>query len=143
MAQAGLQARRRLTVELAERSAEMTVAGETQLKGERGQIVALGQQIQRTRESQTQLIPIERHAFHLLEQLREIHCRHAHFGSNVRKGPTSREVARERQLRGSTSRWRPALAPGWCAVRRPSARRAMASARLSTSSGSAICRRRR
>ena len=61
-----------LPVELAERGGEMTVARESEIEAEAGQILVAAEQMQRPRESQTQLIPVERQAFNVLEHLRQI-----------------------------------------------------------------------
>jgi hypothetical protein len=63
---------RRFTVHLTERRAEVAVTGKAKFQRERGQIVAVGEEIQRARQPQAQLIPIQRKAFDLLEHLREI-----------------------------------------------------------------------
>jgi len=59
-------------VELAERGAEMTVARESEVEAETGEILAATKEMKRPRETQTQLIPVERESFCLLKHLREI-----------------------------------------------------------------------
>jgi len=66
-------------VKLAESSAEMTVAGKTEIEGQSRQVVVVCEEIERPRHSQSQLILVERQALHLLEDLCEVNRRDAHF----------------------------------------------------------------
>ena len=63
----------RAAVDLAERRREVAVAGEAEVESERGEVVVLREQVQRPRETQPEMIAIERQALDLLEHLREIH----------------------------------------------------------------------
>ena len=56
---------------------------------QRGEVVAVGESVQRAREPQVQLVAIQRHRFHLLEHLREVHGRHADLGRSFGSGPVS------------------------------------------------------
>ena len=50
----------------------MAVAGEAEVEPEGGQIVVLRKEVERARETQAQLVAIERHALDLLEHLRQV-----------------------------------------------------------------------
>ena len=51
----------------------MTVAVEPEVQAERREVLVSRKKFERARESQAELIPIERQAFHLLEHLSEVH----------------------------------------------------------------------
>src|SRR4051812_48267152 len=76
----------------------MAVAGEAELQAQRGEIVVLAEQIEGPREAQAQLIPIQRHAFHLLKDLREIYGRAADLGGDLSERPAARQICREYEL---------------------------------------------
>ena len=90
--------RGRTAVNLAERGAEMTVAGEAEVEAKSGQVVILPEEIQRPREPQSQLVAIQRQTFDLLEDLRQINRRAAHFGGDLGQRPASRQIARQHEL---------------------------------------------
>src|SRR6266404_7338345 len=86
---------RRTSVSLLERGAEVTVAGKTQVERELAQVVVLAKQVECARETQAQLIAIQRQAFHLLEHLGEINRRDADVGGDLGECPASRQIAGE------------------------------------------------
>ncbi len=51
----------------------MAVAGEAKVEAQDGEVVILSEKVQRARQAKAQLVTIQRQAFHLLEDLREIH----------------------------------------------------------------------
>ena len=73
----------------------MTMAVETEVETQRREVVILREELQRPRESQPQLVAIERDPFDLLEYLREVNRRMADLGRNLRQGPPSRRIACE------------------------------------------------
>jgi hypothetical protein len=51
----------------------MTVTVEAEIEAQRGEVVILREQIERSSQSELHLVPIQRHAFDLLKNLREVH----------------------------------------------------------------------
>ena len=85
-------------VRLTEGGAEMAVAGEAEIEAQSGEVVVAGEEIESTRKAQTQLIAVQRQAFDLLENLREINGRAANFRGDFRERPTAGQVACENEL---------------------------------------------
>src|SRR5262245_24746071 len=106
----------------------MTVAVETEVQAQGREIVILRKQCERPRESEPQLVAIERHPLDLLKHLREVHGGMAHFGCNLRQCPASRGIAGEHEL-GPV---REPLSPDTCA-------RSMRRARPQGASGKCQC----
>ena len=50
----------------------MTVTVEAEIEAQRGQVVILREQVERSSQSELHLIPVQRHAFDLLKHLREV-----------------------------------------------------------------------
>lgn len=89
---------RRTSIDLAERGAEVAVAGEAKFEAELRQVFILPEKIQRSCEPQTQLIAIQRLTFYLLEDLREIDRGAAYFSGDFGQRPSSRQIARQHEL---------------------------------------------
>src|SRR5690349_5835983 len=77
---------------------EMAVARESDILREARKVFPLREQVQRARETQPQVVPIERHPFRLLEDLREVHRRTFHLGRDLAQRPASRQISREQYL---------------------------------------------
>ena len=69
------------------------MSGKAQFGGQCGQIVVLRNQVQRSGETQPQVIAIEGNAFGLLEHLRQIYRRAAYFCGDVRECPAPGKIA--------------------------------------------------
>ena len=67
----------------------MTVAGEPQICGQGGQIVISRNQVEGSRETQPQVVTIERYSLGLLKHLRQIDRRAADLPGDLRKAPAS------------------------------------------------------
>src|SRR5262245_54943875 len=76
------EGRRRAAVGLLECGAEMAVAVEAEVETQRCQVVVLRQEIERARQSQPHLVAIQRKAFDLLKDLRQINGRMAGVGGD-------------------------------------------------------------
>jgi hypothetical protein len=76
----------------------MAVTGEPYLEGKGGEVVETFEQIERSSESQPELITIERHALDLLKDLGEIYGRAMDFGGNIGEGPAAGQVGAEEEL---------------------------------------------
>src|SRR5262249_11768801 len=87
--------RRRAAVGLLEGGREMTVTGEAEIEAQRGEVVILRQQIERSCESELHLTAIQRHAFHLLKDLREVDRGMANFGADLGQCPAPGRSARQ------------------------------------------------
>ena len=115
----------------------MTVTVEAEIEAQRGEVIVLRKEVERSSQSELHLVPVQRHAFDLLKDLSEV------TGEWPTSAPISARVQRRvRSLANTslvrlTSLCRTAVAVGVCAVRGPSARVASVRARLSASSGSA------
>src|SRR5581483_7325895 len=91
---------RRAPIHLMEGRREVTVAGKAKLEAEGGEVIVLVDEIERSRESQAQLIAVEWYPFDLLEHLRQIHRRSsAHLGRDFGQRPTPTRLSREHELR--------------------------------------------
>src|ERR1700678_4103493 len=77
---------------------EMAVAGEAQVHPESAEVLISTKQVQGARQSQSQLIAVQRHPFHLLEHLREVHGGDANLNRYLSQRPTSRRIRRQYQL---------------------------------------------
>src|SRR5262249_6800689 len=78
--------------------AEMAVTGKTEVETKSSEIVILCEEVERAGETEPQLIAIERHAFHLLENLREVGRRAADVGGDFGERPAACQVAGEHEL---------------------------------------------
>lgn len=87
-----------MSVSFSECSAEMAVARKAEIEAQSGQIVILGKKVQSPRQSQAQLITIERHALDLLKDLGEIDRRTSHFRSDFGQCPASSQIACQDKL---------------------------------------------
>ena len=65
--------RRGAAVRLLECGAEVTVAVEAEVEAQRGEIVILRKEIERSSQPELLLVPIQRQPFDLLKDLREVH----------------------------------------------------------------------
>src|SRR5258706_9055812 len=90
--------RGRTTVSSSECGTKMAVAGEAEMQAQCGQIVILREEIQGPRQSKTQLVAIQRHTFHLLEDLCEIDRGAAHISSNLSQRPSPCQIARQHEF---------------------------------------------
>jgi hypothetical protein len=70
----------------------MAVTGKAQVETQAGEVVILTQQIQRPRQPQAQLIAVQWHTLHLLEQLSEIYRRDADLDCDLGQSPATRDV---------------------------------------------------
>src|SRR5258705_8264283 len=89
---------RRAAIDITERSTEMAVAGEAEIQTKTGEVVATADQVESASQTEAELIPVQGHAFHLLEDLREIDGGAADFGGDVGQGPAARQIARQHEL---------------------------------------------
>lgn len=62
-------------IHLRERGAELTMAGESKIQRQTGEIVRLVKSMQRQAQTQLSLISVQRHAFAATEGLRQMHRR--------------------------------------------------------------------
>jgi hypothetical protein len=76
----------------------MAVAGKSQICGQCGQIVVLRNQVQSSRETQSEMITIEGHAFGLLKYLRQIDRRATDFRGDCGQAPASGKIAGQQNL---------------------------------------------
>ena len=68
------------------------------MQPERGEVLELAQQVQRSRQPQAQLVLVQRYALDLAEALGQVDRRHADLRRNLGQGPAPRQVARQHQL---------------------------------------------
>src|ERR1700728_4605160 len=78
-----LKPQRRLAVGQFERSTEVAMTRKPQVEGQRSQVVILTEQIERTCQSQLQLIAIKRYTFDALEYLCQVHRRDPNLGGDI------------------------------------------------------------
>ena len=90
--------RRRAAVGLLEGGAEVTVTVEAEIEAQRGEVIVLGKQIERSCQSELHLVPIQRYALDLLKHLREVHGGMADFGADLCQCPTPSQIARQNQF---------------------------------------------
>jgi hypothetical protein len=62
----------------------MAVAGKTKVQAQGRKILVAGEQIERSRQPQAQLVAIQRETFDLLENLGEVHRRAPHLITDFR-----------------------------------------------------------
>ena len=74
------------------------MARKPEFRAKRVEGVAVAEQVERQREAQTQLIPVERHRLDLREHLGQIYRRHADFCSDFGERPAPREIGRQREF---------------------------------------------
>ena len=77
----------------------MTVARESEIEAETGEILVSAEETERPCETQTQLIPVKRQALYLLEHLREIDRRHTGLSRDLAQRPAPPEFGRQDELR--------------------------------------------
>src|SRR5262249_26221924 len=89
---------RRIAVKLAKCGAKVTVTAKAEIQSQSRQVVAARKEVQGTRQTEPQLVLIQRQSLYLLENLSEIDRRNAQFGGDLGQSPASRQIARQHQF---------------------------------------------
>src|ERR1700733_15140983 len=69
-----------------------------QVEGQPSQVVILTDQIERTCQSQLQLIAIKRYSFDALEYLCQVHRRDPNLGGDIGQSPPASQIRRHHKL---------------------------------------------
>src|ERR1700722_9697095 len=69
-----------------------------EVEGERGEVVILTEQIERSCQSQLQLIAIKRYSFDALENLCQVYRRDPDLGGDIGQSPPATQIRRHHQL---------------------------------------------
>src|SRR3981081_3509246 len=69
------------------------MTGKAQIDSQSRQVAVAGDQVQSTREAQSQVIAVKRNALDLLEYLRQVYRGTADFLGNIRQRPATRQTA--------------------------------------------------